>query len=125
MPAPVGIAALDRHGRAAGRLDALLRLRRGARRREPAALAAAAAGIAIIPSFVGRHADAGVEPRAAVNGLVQDVPMAAIRLDAGPGNRKLITASLGRWPKAHRHRYLRARPNVAWDEHAVAAKLPP
>lgn len=42
----------------------------------------------------------------------------------GTGNRKLATAGLGRWPKSLRHRYLRTRPSVPWNERAVASKLP-
>ncbi len=42
----------------------------------------------------------------------------------GGGKRKLTTGGLGRWPKAHRHRYLRSRPSVPWNERAVASKLP-
>ena len=42
----------------------------------------------------------------------------------GDGRCRLVTGGLGRWPKAHRHRYLRSRPSVPWNERAVARKLP-
>ena len=37
---------------------------------------------------------------------------------------KLLTGGLGRWPKAQRHRYLRARRYVEWNERVVSKRLP-
>ena len=42
----------------------------------------------------------------------------------GNGDCRIVTGGLGRWPKALRHRYLRSRPSVPWNESGVASKLP-